>query len=204
MRNSLQSIIAVLMGMILLGFVLVGFSGCADEEILQPLDYISKVKSNTPERLMENFALAYGKRDLEMYAQLLNEDFLYTFHPDSAKRLGPSYKFFTREDELITAKNMFSGEPVVNSRGQIVAAITDIKFVAWQQSGAWQLTGEMDKEGGLRGVFDCVVQFTREGDSDITIRGQQLFTVVPAEISDEEDGIEPNYQIIGWQDLTAK
>ena len=204
MRNFLQSSIAILMGMILLGFVLIGFSGCTQSEILQPLESVSKVYSHTANHLMENFVEAYGNRDLERYAQLLHDDFIYTFNPNSTKRLGPSYKYFTKEDELITAANMFCGKPVVNSQGRTLPAITDIEFVAWQQAAPWEVTGEMDAEGGLRGVFDCVMHITRNGGCDFTIAGRQIFTVVLSGISDDEDGIQPNYQIIGWQDMRAE
>ncbi len=202
MRNFLETTITIVMGIILTGIILIGFSGCSEKGILQPIDPVLKIHSSSADNLMDNFAKAYGGRDLDLYAQLLHEDFIYTFNPESAKHSGPVYDFFTKEDELITAANMFCGKPIVNSQGRTLAAITDIDFQVWKQEGQWEMAEGMDSAGSLRGVFDCVIHITRDGDSNFTITGQQLFTVILADISDDEGAIQPNYQIIGWQDLT--
>ena len=199
MRTILNSAIVILMTAILAGMILLGLAGCATDDPLQPLDPVFKVHSATANALMENFVLAYGGRDLELYEQLLHDDFIFTFDPVTAKRLGPAYEFFTREDELITAQNMFCGKPIVNSRGQHQGAITSIVFSAWEQAGEWAI----DSEGQLRGVFDAVIQIHRDGASSFTIAGQQVFTVVLADISDSEGAVQPSYQIIGWQELSG-
>ncbi len=204
MRNYLESTIAVLMGVVILGFILISFTGCTEDTVLQPLDAPDKVYSPTVDDLMINFALIYGGRDLGLYEQLLHEDFIYTFNPEAVGKLGPSYEYFTKEDELITAANMFSGKPVVNSQGRTLAAITDIEFLHWEQVGDWELSGDMDGGGRLRGVFEGAIHITRDGDRDFTIRGLQIFTVVPVEGSGEDSGVLPNYQIIGWQDLSGQ
>ena len=203
MRNYLESSIAILMGMVILGFILIGFTGCTESTLVQPLETMNKVNSPTADELMLNFALAYGGRDLGLYEQLLHEDFVYTFNQDAVNKLGPTYEFFTKEDELITAAKMFSGKPVVNSQGRTVAAITDIEFLSWQKVGDWEMTGDMDRRGSMRGVYEGTIHFTREGDRDFTIRGRQMFTVVMDEVSGDEGGSRPNYKIIGWQDLSG-
>ncbi len=203
MRNLLETIISVLLGIILTGIILVGFTGCSEKGILQPSDPALKFQSSTADLLMENFVQAYGDRDLDRYTQLLHDDFIYTFNPDFAKRLGPAYEYFTKEDELITAANMFSGKPVVNSRGRTLAAITAIEFQGWRQVGQWVLAEGVNSGGSLRGVFDCTIHITRDGDVDFTITGQQQFTVIPGEVSADEGAAPLNYQIVGWQDLTG-
>ncbi len=203
MRNYLESTIAILMGIVILGFILIGFTGCTESTLVQPIESSNKFNSHTADELMVNFALAYGARDLGLYEQLLHENFIYTFNPDAVNKLGPSFKYFTKEDELITAANMFSGKPVVNSQGRSLAAITAIEFLKWEKVGDWELTGDMDRRGGLRGVYEGTIHISRDGDSDFFIKGRQMFTVVLADISGDEGEISPNYQIIGWQDLSS-
>lgn len=200
MRTILNSAIVILMTVILAGLVLLGLAGCTAETPFHPQDPTFKVYSASADALMANFVLAYGSRDLELYEQLLHDDFIFTFDRLTASRLGPSFQYFTREDELITARNMFCGKPIVNSRGIPQAAITDIDIQAWEQAGEWSLSAE----GHLRGVFDCIILVSREGASSFTISGQQLFTVVLADVSDSEGAVQINYQIIGWQELSGR
>ncbi len=200
MRSILDTLIVILITVILAGFLLVGLTGCSEDDQLVSPAAALKVSSRTPDALMDNFVRFYGGRDLDGYAQLLHEDFIYTFDAATTRRLGPSFEFFTREDELITAAHMFCGRPVVNSRGQTVPAITGLDFLAWEQVGKWELTGE----GHLQGRFDMVLQVTRDQDSDFIIRGLQVFTVALADISDEEGAVQPCYRIIAWQDLGGR
>lgn len=196
-HSNLYPIILILMTTILAAFLLLGVSGCAEDSVMGPQDDPSKMYSVTADDLMANFVLAYGGRDLEAYAQLLHPDFIYTFDPEGCSELGPCYEFFTKEDELICAANMFSGEAVVNSRGQTLPAITDIIFNHWEQVGSW----ELEADGQMRGVFQIDILFTRQDASSLSVQSQQVFTVAQSEVYREVGGNLPYYQIIGWQDL---
>lgn len=203
MRNtipSLQCIMIIMMTAILAAFLLLAMTGCAEDSLLSPNDDPSKVYSATADDLMDNFVRAYGGQDLELYAQLLHDDFIYTFDPDCCSELGPVFEYFTREDELICAGNLFSGETVVNSRGQTVPAITGIHFHSWEREGSW----ELEANGRLRGIFQVDLLLTRQDSSDLRIRGRQIFTVAVNHDFREVGGGHPYYQIIGWQDLTGR
>jgi len=201
MRITLKSIISIWMSLTLAAIVAASLTGCSKDAALMQPEPVLKVLSRTPDALMENFVKTYGERDLDTYAQLLHEQFIYTFNPETSRNLGPSYEYFTRQDELECAANLFSGEVVTNSRGQQVPAITAIEFRHWEQIGDWELASP-DEVDGLRGVFECTIRFVRAGAGDLTVRGRQLFTVAMADVSDGEGAVGPYYQIIGWQDLT--
>jgi hypothetical protein len=156
-----------------------------------------KVYSASADDLMANFVMAYGGRDLDLYGQLLHPDFIYTFDPECYSGLGPSYEYFTKEDELICARNMFCGEAIVNSRGQAQPAITSIQFQDWEQVGSW----ELQHDGQLRGIFRMNLLISRQDSSNLSIRGRQIFTVAVNETFREVGGNLSFYQIIGWQDL---
>lgn len=198
MRTFIHSLIVIMMTVILAGMVMLGLTGCSDENLVQPENRENKIFSASPDELMENFALVYGGRDLEKYAQLLHDDFVYTFDPETAQELGPSFEFFNKDEELICAANLFSGETVVNSRGQSQPAILAITFHHWSLEGDWTI----DQAGHLRGVFEADISFYREGSSTLRVTGRQVFTVAATEDFREVGGSDTYYQVLGWQDLT--
>jgi hypothetical protein len=199
MRNLIQTLIILVMTLILISFLTLGLTGCSPDQVANPQTDADKINLATADDLMMAFVEIYGNRDLDLYGQLLHENFIYTFDPHCCGELGPVYEYFTREDELICAQRMFSGKAGVNSRGQAVPAILDIDFNYWAQEGSW----ELEHDGQLRGVFRADIVFLLEDSASWRVTGRQVFTVTTGDNFREVGGGLNSYQIIGWQELSG-
>lgn len=183
--------------------VLLVVMGCASEkQILGPVQTDPYPVAVTPDQLMENFATAYAARDLEGYGSLLHEDFVFSFQPCDIAKLGLSKDHFNREDELASARNLFSGKPLVKSDGRVVPAVTMIRFLDFSRLEDWVPADEAAKPGSLKAVYHILAQLDREDGSVLTIRGRSVFFTLAELREGENDGPRAVHQLVGWVDLS--
>lgn len=122
-RNILQ-VAAMVAGILLL------LGGCSSkEEIVVPDDRSAYLLPGSPDKVMANFVTVYGSMDLEGYAQVLHEDFVFTFQPCDVQKLGLLKDHLTRQEELAVAANMFSRADVTKDDGRKVPGIHCIEFL---------------------------------------------------------------------------
>ena len=183
----------------ILSLLLIGLVGCTGNDLTLPTGPDKEaVRATTPELLLEKVAQAYADRDLECYADLLAEDFVFTFLPCDVNDLGLSSDHWGREDELISAARMFSGEPHVRDDGTVVPAILAIEVLEFHQDVPWTDAGDREHPGTLRAVYSMKVLFVREGAGDLVVDGPCIFFASPV---NGEDG-ETVFQLRGWVDQT--
>ncbi len=182
-----------------LALIVIGLAGCTGRDMMMPTGPDKDaVSATTPELLLEKVARAYADRDLECYADLLAEDFVFTFLPCDVNDLGLGSDHWGREDELISAARMFSGEPHVRGDGTVVPAITAIEVLDFNQDVPWEDAGDRRHPGTLRAVYSMKVLFVREGASDLVVDGPSIFFATPV-INDDGETV---FRLRGWVDQT--
>ncbi len=180
-----------------LTLILVVLAGCAGNDPMAPSGQQKQVTgATTPTLLMEKIALAYAERNLDCYADLLAEDFVFTFLPCDVKDLGLGQDHWNREDELISAARMFSGEPHVMDDGTVVPAVIAIEVLECRQTIPWEDAGAGYGTGTLRAVYSMRVLFVRDGASDLMVDGPSIFYAEPGK---DNDG-NTVYRLSGWGD----
>jgi len=196
-RNILQ-IAAMVAGILLL------LGGCSSkQEIVTPEGRSGYLLPGSPDKLMANFVTAYGSMDLEGYAQVLHEDFVFTFQLCDVQKLGLLEDHLTRQEELAVAANMFSRAEVTKDDGRKVPGIHFIEFLYCERVSAWEAAaGFKDRDEVLGATYDMVVEITQMTGSVITIQGRSVFYVTGAGTVDTATGGAPYYHLIGWVDLT--
>jgi len=157
----------------------------------------------TPADLMSNFVTSYTTRDAPGYAALLHADFLFRFQACDVRKLGLSADHLTRQEEVQTARNMFSGKDYQKADGQVVPAITAIRFEQWEQVEPWRAAEDSAPARAMRVQVQCRVVIERAGASTLTISGQNVFYALPVPIELPTGGLREGYQLIGWVDLTG-
>ena len=97
---------------------------------------------------------------------------------------------------------MFSGEPVTNSAGDVIAAVSSISFNIFEQQGTWMTNGPADPFPNARSaLFDVQFLFDRAGNSTLPVQGQIKFHLATR---DTVINGQPKryFTMIGQQDLT--
>ncbi len=111
----------------LLAISLFLFPSCGDDS--SPVDIGDSVfiPPDTPEEFIERLVSAYNRRDLDSYAALLHEDFVFEgFDPDSPK----APMNWNRNRELAIARNMFEGSETLDGRTvQSINLDLNVKFL---------------------------------------------------------------------------
>lgn len=180
-----------------LGLMALALSGCIfspdpDPEPPQP-DPVEYDTAFTPLILMDNFQTAYTERDIDGYRELLDDRFKF-FFVDAADG------FYTKEEDLISTGNMFSGEARTNSEGELTKAISSIDVDQLLVVEPWTDISASDPYyGDIPGVKEALYQIRfvlYHPEGTITVEGQQTFYAVPI----EEDGAEIWY-LIGQRDI---
>jgi hypothetical protein len=149
----------------------------------------------TPDALLEQFATVYQARDLEGYARLLHEDFIFSFQACDVEKLGLSRDHYTRDDELAAAARMFSGKAHVKDDGVRVDPILEIRFRRFARLGAWEDARDRERPGLLRATYEVDVVMDRGAAGCLAIRGTCVFYAV--------GNRDTGYRLIGWVDRTG-
>lgn len=155
---------------------------------------------STLEQLMENFKTAYTSMDIDGYRDMLHDEFKFIFLPGE----GPS-DFFTRQEELSSAENMFSGEPHVNPDGDPVRAISSIRVENLDPVEPWEdvppsypYFGEYADDGAQIGYYQVRIVLEHD-DGTITVSSKQFFFAIPVE-EDQNGTTRTRWKLIGQED----
>ena len=106
---------------------------------------------DSPDRLMENFKETYDEMDAVTYdEEILHPDFVFKFADDTPEAISGPTGILTREQELTTTTNMFSGasgsDPVT---GALKPPVQDVQFPIADQGQ--RLGGRARERPVLRG-----------------------------------------------------
>ncbi|MBK9304477.1 MAG: hypothetical protein IPM94_11455 [bacterium] len=161
---------------------------------------------DTADNLMTNFKNAYVEMNVGEYSNVLHSDFIFVFADWSD--VAPPSGIYTREEDLQSTTNMFSGDQGQSPDGQPIPAVRDIAFQQLVRLTEWEDVPETHPyfPGASRALYDVLVVFNlvNEGWITITVDTQQLF-YVKAVAEEEKDGdIQQHFYLIGQQDLDGK
>ncbi len=106
-------------------------AGCSQDSTKPPDDQPTGFpEATTIAQLLQNFIRAYEEMDYEEYELLLDEEFVFVFDP---RDVGPGEPWqdstWVRVEDLISAGNIFAGEPNIDGR---VVDRCALDFVAGQ------------------------------------------------------------------------
>jgi len=163
----------------LLTVVILGlFAGCGGGEQESPADPLA-VWFSTPEKVVQGLMFAYETRNDSLYAELLADEFRYSFEPpgaDSADVLG-----WGKEEDLVATGNLFR-TPDVNVLAlelQIEAAVTVSDRPEWMM---------VPVSGG-----ELRVEVNEREPMQVELNRQEIFVrPVP--------GTKDRWQVIAWRD----
>ena len=195
--------------LLLVGALLVLLSmfvdGCVrDLDIAEPRFETGYVFPDTPTRLMDNFARAYAGRDLETYTNLLHDDFVFHFTSCDAKRMGNPDAHLTKQQELASAANMFSGRVVQKDDGRVLPAITAIEFLHFAPEGPWREVADSDLPAGTKVcTYRVSLRIRRSRSSDLSIEGFAVFYAAIDHCFCADGSEVPCYRLIRWLDRTG-
>ena len=180
---------------VLFALLLVAFatSGC----IFQPEDDgpgdtpppASFEPASSPDEVMLKFREIYEDRNLEFYAQLLSEDYL--FIPRDDDRYG-------YDVEMTILDKMFNEAPASNGY-----VISDVSVVQLDPQGVWQDTPANDPDfagtGSQYRTYQVQIDFSIAGQSLILrVQGAVIYYVRPEQVDGEQV-----YKLLGMVDLTV-
>ncbi|PJA77080.1 hypothetical protein CO151_00595 [bacterium CG_4_9_14_3_um_filter_65_15] len=137
--------------------------------------------ARTPDELVSGVAKAYVDRDLAAYADLLDEDFVFSMHPCDVNDLGKVLvkTMWGRDEELTIAGRMFGGKACRNSQGAMVPAVTSITVGHCERLTPWENAQEQGRPRVLKAVYKMHVDFTLQGDRVMAVDGPTTFYAAP-------------------------
>lgn len=184
--NRLLSLCLLLPALMLLS------AGCGEDDITAPVQEPTFDPPSSAIMLMQMFATAYTDMDLDLYGNLLHDDFRFFFiHAQDG--------YFDREDDLISTGNMFSSEAGINSQGYLTRAINSIDVDQMLLVEPWADVDPDDPDfgsvdGAQEALYQCrLVLYHNEGT--ITLQEPQVFYAAPA----GADG-ETTWSLLGQRD----
>jgi hypothetical protein len=115
---------------------------------------------STPGRVVKALTECHEERDLEVYSELLDEDYIFSFTPEVAESVGlpADEPWWFREDELAATGNMFDCQTV-----------TSIKFGCWIRDRDTTGTGDSTAIA-LKLDFDFRLTIEEPGREDLLLR----------------------------------
>jgi len=156
---------------------------------------------DSEDQLMANFKAVYERMDINLYGQLLHTDYKFKYLPEDVENLNLPDAFHNRDDEVGIMTNIFSQQPVTNSRGELQAAITAVTVSVLDPQTVWEDSTDPDFPNSRRRLYSVNLEFTRQTDNTIIVQGQQEFFVTSRDSL--HNGIPKQYwQLVGQIDQT--
>ncbi len=158
---------------------------------------------DSEDQLMMNFKQAHTARNYEMYEQALHQNFKFVFLPSDVENLGLPCNYFPRTADLAAMANLLSGEPIQNSQGVQVSAVTQISFQVLDPVSAWEESGNPDFPASRKRLYNVHLALSRLADTTIIIQGQQEFYAASRD-SLHEGTERPYWELVGQVELTSR
>lgn len=159
---------------------------------------------DSPAQLMLNFRTAYETRDIALYRNLLDPDFLMLLKESTIfdfPELGSTLD--AAEDQGIH-EAMFAGSAGRDASGNLTNPVSSISTGSWVQLTNWTANMPPDPiPGGESALFDVAIDFNRAGDKTLQVRGQVRFTVAAAD-SLHLGANRSHYRLSGLWDFTEE
>jgi hypothetical protein len=169
-----------------------------------PPDLFPRSFPANPDTLMARFRTVYAGRNIDGYRAVLADGFRFLFSAVDVTRLNLPRAYFTRDEDLGSTANMFSGDPVIKPDGS-VPGVTSILIPTWSRSGTWTATGPADPDfpNTQRATYTVGLRIYRQAYATILLLdGQETFYVSARDSTC--DGItRPYWQLRGQRDLTS-
>lgn len=165
---------------------------------------------SSPTNLMRLFEWCYNNQAIAEYREIFTDDYRFYFSPlDSA---GEDWRGqpYTREDEMISATNLFVGGSATEPPASSIRLALDRNFFIFPDPDytAWDPTGTWHKN--IRTTVTLVIGTEDGSSTEITghanfymVRGDSA--VIPEELRNRGFGPDPNrWYIRRWNDETAQ
>ena len=154
--------------------------------LLQPEAGVESYRQfNVPENLIRNLELAYTKRDIDAFDELLAPEFVFRFQPGDARELGRDS--WGREEEIQSTRNLFES-----------SRVKDI------QIRLHYLPAEPSTEKGLEHTMKVLVT-----QAFLTVREEEAVYQVPGHPQEfflrrDHRNHPERWMIVEWRDLPPR
>jgi hypothetical protein len=176
-------------------------AGCGDDDDpARPEESHSQPLPGTADSLMLMFKEVYAAMDIDAYAHLLDQEFLFKYRQEDVENLGLPYDRHDRSGELACTENMFSGEPASTS-GE--AGISGIEWSLLQPVSNWEDSTDDDFPGASRRLYNIILRFLRPAGTNLDIQGQQIFYVAHTDTVLSDSTVRSRYRLVGQVDMTG-
>jgi len=158
---------------------------------------------DTPDQLIANFEAAYGDMDLDAYRdEVLADAYTFVLQPETVEAFALADSLLDRDDELVIAQRMFTGQPNLDDR-----VLASIQMVERQPLSPWEPVPADDPHFGalpatLRRRFSLTYIFATQGDFGYQVVGAQVFYVACDTVL-HEGAMTPRYRLRGQLDQTV-
>lgn len=151
------------------------------------------VSAASTAELMDLFRSAYQDRDLGLYDDILAEGFLFFF-------ISAADGQWDKTEDLISTANLFSGEAITNSQGELTRAITSIDVDQFIIRESWRDVAPGHPQfGGVAGVqtalFQCRLVMHHDSGT-LTVESDQIFYAAPTTV-----GGATTWALLGQEDV---
>ena len=167
------------------------------------------VPTNAP-NLLRLFEWCYNNQAIDEYREIFTDDYRFNFSPTDSSGAEWRGTPWTREDELISATQLFVGGSATEPPASSIRLSLDKNFFIFPDPNytAWDLTGRWHKN--IRTTVTLVI--STEGGSSTEIQGHGNFymirgdsAVIPEELRLRGFGPDSNrWYIRRWDDETAQ
>ena len=151
---------------------------------------------DTPDKVIQNLREAYENMDIDTYRHALHPNFVFKFQQYDIDNLNLPSDHLTREEDLLSTVNMFSGRPVGDVPGVIL-----ISWPVLERQSIWETSYNPEYPDAQRGLFHFAINITCPGATTIVITGQQEFYVTSRD-SIVAGSPTPYWQLLAQIDLS--
>jgi hypothetical protein len=182
------------------------FGGCTDDDDRSPTRPPAPLfaEATTPDRLVLNFVSAHGERNIEEYADVLAEDFLYFFAPEDVDLSPSNQGYWERLRDVSATARMFAGQPGRLPNGDPQPAIETLELDLIAVDPDWIDGADDGPEyvGTSRRCYEVDATVSYVGsDLESRLLGRQCLYVVAVILDEGEDTERTVYRLRFWRDL---
>ncbi len=151
---------------------------------------------DTPDKVIQNLRSAYQQMNIDAYRHILHPNFVFKFQQYDIDNLNLPSDHFTREEDLASTENMFSG--------QIVGEVPAVGSISWpmlEGISVWETSYNPEYPNSQRRLYSFAINITRPGATTLIFHGQQEFYVTSRD-SMVDGSPTPYWQLLGQVDLS--